>query len=83
MRAAARAARGTGSAVVHAAYNIHECSTSSVTPDDVHRLLQHVGLMSDKLNIGHGNLTADIAASYSGGTISIMGSHRCSISHCP
>ena len=48
-------------------------------------LLQHVGLMSDKLNIGHGNLTADnVLASYSGGhDLEIMGSHRCSISHCP
>jgi cytosine/adenosine deaminase-related metal-dependent hydrolase len=41
--------------------------------------------MSERLNVGHGNLTADnVLASYSGAhDLEIMGSHRCSISHCP
>jgi 5-methylthioadenosine/S-adenosylhomocysteine deaminase len=87
MRAAAQAARERDLPVaIHAAYNIHELfdiirehQMTSV------ELLQQVGLMSDKLNIGHGNLTADnVLASYSGGhDLEIMGSHRCSISHCP
>jgi hypothetical protein len=48
-------------------------------------LLEHVGLMSDTLNIGHGNFTADNPlASYSGSDdLQIMGRHQCSISHCP
>src|SRR3984893_5235428 len=87
MRAAAQAARERDLPVaIHAAYNIHELfdiirehQMTSV------ELLQQVGLMSDKLNIGHGNLTADnVLASYSGGhDLEIMGSHRCSVSHCP
>jgi 5-methylthioadenosine/S-adenosylhomocysteine deaminase len=87
MRAAAQAARERDLPVaIHAAYNIHEVfdiiREHQMTSIE---LLQHVGLMSDKLNIGHGNLTADnVLASYSGGhDLEIMGSHRCSISHCP
>ena len=87
MRAAAQAARERDLPVaIHAAYNIHEVfdiiREHQMTSIE---LLQHVGLMSEKLNIGHGNLTADnVLASYSGGhDLEIMGSHRCSISHCP
>jgi 5-methylthioadenosine/S-adenosylhomocysteine deaminase len=87
MRAAAQAARERDLPVaIHAAYNIHEVfdiiREHQMTSIE---LLQQVGLMSDKLNIGHGNLTADnVLASYSGGhDLEIMGSHRCSISHCP
>ena len=87
MRKAARVARERDlPAAIHAAYNIHELfdiiREHQMTSIE---LLQQVGLMSDKLNIGHGNLTADnVLASYSGGhDLEIMGSHRCSISHCP
>jgi len=87
MRAAAAAARERDLPVaIHAAYNIHEVfdiiREHQMTSIE---LLQHVGLMSETLNIGHGNLTADnVLASYSGGRdLEIMGSHRCSISHCP
>src|SRR5436190_5449045 len=87
MRAAAKAARERNLPVaIHAAYNIHEVfdiiREHQMTSIE---LLQDVGLMSDKLNVGHGNLTADnVLASYSGGhDLEIMGSHRCSISHCP
>jgi len=87
MRAAAKAARERNLPVaIHAAYNIHEVfdiiREHQMTSIE---LLQDVGLMSDKLNIGHGNLTADnVLASYSSAhDLEIMGSHRCSISHCP
>jgi cytosine/adenosine deaminase-related metal-dependent hydrolase len=87
MRAAAQAAREHDLPVaIHAAYNIHELfdiiREHQMTSIE---LLRHVGLMSDRLNIGHGNLTADnVLASYSGAhDLEIMGSHRCSISHCP
>jgi cytosine/adenosine deaminase-related metal-dependent hydrolase len=48
-------------------------------------LLRDVGLMSDKLNIGHGNFTCDNPLmNYSGShDLEIMGTHRCSVSHCP
>ena len=48
-------------------------------------LLEHVGLMSDTLNIGHGNFIAENPLmNYSGGhDLKIMGAHHCSISHCP
>jgi len=71
---------------IHAAYNIHEVfdiirehQMTSV------ELLREVGLMSEKLNIGHGNFTcANPLMNYSGGhDLEIMGAHRCSISHCP
>ena len=70
MRSAAQAARERDLPVaIHAAYNIHEVfdiiREHQMTSIE---LLQHVGLMSEKLNIGHGNLTADnVLASYSGG----------------
>jgi cytosine/adenosine deaminase-related metal-dependent hydrolase len=87
MRAAAQAARERNLPVaIHAAYNIHEVfdiiREHQMTSIE---LLQHVGLMSERLNIGHGNLTAEnVLASYSGAhDLEIMGSHRCSISHCP
>ena len=87
MRAAARAARERNLPVaIHAAYNIHEVfdviREHQMTSIE---LLQEVGLMSDKLNIGHGNLTANNPLlSYSGARdLAIMGSHRCTISHCP
>ena len=71
---------------IHAAYNIHEVfdiirehQMTSV------ELLEHLGLMSSTLNIGHGNFTADNPlANYSGAhDLEIMGNHHCSISHCP
>jgi 5-methylthioadenosine/S-adenosylhomocysteine deaminase len=71
---------------IHAAYNIHEVldivreyQMTSV------ELLCNVGLMSDRLNIGHGNFTCDNPLmNYSGShDLEMMGSHRCSISHCP
>src|SRR5262249_45791519 len=71
---------------IHAAYNIHEVfdivrehQMTSV------ELLRDVGLMSDRLNIGHGNFTCDNPLmNYSGShDLEIMGSHRCSVSHCP
>jgi 5-methylthioadenosine/S-adenosylhomocysteine deaminase len=71
---------------IHAAYNIHEVldivrehQMTSV------ELLCNLGLMSDRLNIGHGNFTCDNPLmNYSGShDLEIMGSHRCSISHCP
>lgn len=87
MRAAASEARARDLPVaIHAAYNIHEVfdiiREHQMTSIE---LLEHVGLMSDRLNIGHGNFTADNPlASYSGAhDLEIMGRHRCSISHCP
>lgn len=87
MRAAGVAAKERNLPVaIHAAYNIHEVfdiiREHQMTSIE---LLEHVGLMSETLNIGHGNLTADNPlASYSGShDLEIMGRHRCSISHCP
>jgi 5-methylthioadenosine/S-adenosylhomocysteine deaminase len=87
LRKAAKAARECDLPVaIHAAYNIHEVldivrehQMTSV------ELLSNVGLMSDTLNIGHGNFTCDNPlVNYSGSRdLEIMGSHRCSISHCP
>jgi cytosine/adenosine deaminase-related metal-dependent hydrolase len=87
MRKAAKAAQERNLPVaIHAAYNIHEVfdiirehQMTSV------ELLREVGLMSDKLNIGHGNFTCDNPLmNYAGSRdLEIMGSHRCSISHCP
>src|ERR1700682_1107132 len=53
-----------------------------MTPVELRR---EIGLMSHKLNIGHGNSTCDNPLmNYSGShDLEIMGSHRCSISHCP
>jgi cytosine/adenosine deaminase-related metal-dependent hydrolase len=87
MRKAAQAARDRDLPVaIHAAYNIHEVfdiiREHQMTSIE---LLREVGLMSDKLNIGHGNFTCDNPLmNYSGSRdLEIMGSHRCSISHCP
>ncbi len=87
LRAAAREAKERKLPVaIHAAYNIlevfdiiREHQMTSV------ELLEHVGLMSSTLNIGHGNFTADNPLiNYSGGRdLDIMGHHHCSISHCP
>ena len=87
MRKAAVAAKERDLPVaIHAAYNIHEVfdiirehQMTSV------ELLRDVGLMSAKLNIGHGNFTADNPLlNYSDShDLAIMGTHRCSISHCP
>src|SRR5229473_8660062 len=87
MRKAAKAAQARDLPVaIHAAYNIHEVfdiirehQMTSV------ELLREVGLMSDKLNVGHGNFTCDNPLmNYSGShDLEIMGSHHCSISHCP
>lgn len=87
MRAAAKAASERKLPVaIHAAYNIHEVfdiiREHQMTSIE---LLEAVGLMSDTLNIGHGNFTADNPLmNYSGAhDLEIMGRHRCSISHCP
>jgi len=87
MRKAAQAARECDLPVaIHAAYNIHEVfeivREHQMTPVE---LLRDVGLMSDRLNIGHGNFTCDNPLmNYSGShDLEIMGAHRCSISHCP
>src|SRR6202030_2068508 len=87
MRMAPKVARERAlPAAIHAAYNVHEVfdiirehQMTSV------ELLREVGLMSDKLNIGHGNFTCDNPLmNYSGShDLEIMGSHHCSISHCP
>jgi 5-methylthioadenosine/S-adenosylhomocysteine deaminase len=85
MRKAAKTAQERDLPVaIHAAYNIQfdvirEHQMTSV------ELLREVGLMSDRLNIGHGNFTCDNPLmNYSGSNdLAIMGSHRCSISHCP
>jgi cytosine/adenosine deaminase-related metal-dependent hydrolase len=87
MRRAADAARERGLPVaIHAAYNIlevfdiiREHQMTSI------ELLEHVGLMSSTLNVGHGNFTTDNPLiNYSGSRdLEIMGQHRCSISHCP
>src|ERR1700733_10015790 len=87
MRKAALAAQERDLPVaIHAAYNIHEVfdiirehQMTSV------ELLREIGLMSDKLNIGHGNFTCDNPlTNYSGShDLEIMGAHRCSVSHCP
>ena len=87
MRKAAKVAQERDlPAAIHAAYNIHEVfdiirehQMTSV------ELLRDVGLMSDTLNIGHGNFTCDNPLmNYSGShDLEIMGSHHCSISHCP
>jgi 5-methylthioadenosine/S-adenosylhomocysteine deaminase len=87
LRKTAKAARECDLPVaIHAAYNIHEVldivrehQMTSV------ELLSNVGLMSETLNIGHGNFTCDNPlVNYSGShDLEIMGSHRCSISHCP
>jgi 5-methylthioadenosine/S-adenosylhomocysteine deaminase len=71
---------------IHAAYNIleffdviREHQMTSI------ELLEQLGLMSDTLNIGHGNFVAENPLmNYSGGRdLEIMGAHRCTISHCP
>jgi 5-methylthioadenosine/S-adenosylhomocysteine deaminase len=87
MRAAAEAAAERNMPVaIHAAYNIHEVfdiiREHQMTSIE---LLEAVGLMSDTLNVGHGNFTADNPlVNYSGShDLEIMGRHRCSISHCP
>jgi len=87
MKAAAREAKARKLPVaIHAAYNIHEffdiIREHQMTSIE---LLEHVGLMSDTLNVGHGNFTAENPLmNYSGGRdLEIMGAHRCSISHCP
>jgi cytosine/adenosine deaminase-related metal-dependent hydrolase len=87
MRAAAEAARERKLPVaIHAAYNIHEVfdiiREHQMTSIE---LLEAVGLMSDTLNIGHGNFTtANPLMNYSGSRdLEIMGQHRCTISHCP
>src|ERR1700680_826706 len=87
MRMAAKAAKELDLPVaIHAAYNIHEVfdiirehQMTSV------ELLREIGLMSDKLNIGHGNFTCDNPLmNYSDSRdLEIMGTHRCSVSHCP
>jgi 5-methylthioadenosine/S-adenosylhomocysteine deaminase len=87
MRKAAKEAASRNLPVaIHAAYNIHEVfdiirehQMTSV------ELLREVGLISEKLNIGHGNFTCDNPLiNYSGShDLTILGQNRCSISHCP
>jgi 5-methylthioadenosine/S-adenosylhomocysteine deaminase len=86
LRATAREAAARRLPVaIHAAYNIHEFydivrehQKTSI------ELLESVGLLSDRTNIGHGNFVAENPLmNYSGGRdLEIMGNHRCSISHC-
>ena len=70
---------------IHAAYNIHEFydiirehQKTSI------ELLEVIGLLTDRTNIGHGNFVAENPSlNYSGGRdLDIMGKHHCSISHC-
>jgi 5-methylthioadenosine/S-adenosylhomocysteine deaminase len=87
LRATAREARARDLPVaIHAAYSIleffdviREHQMTSI------ELLEHVGLMSSRLNIGHGNFVAENPLmNYSGGRdLELMGAHRCAISHCP
>jgi cytosine/adenosine deaminase-related metal-dependent hydrolase len=86
LRAAAREATARKLPVaIHAAYNIHEFydiirehQKTSI------ELLESIGLLSDRTNIGHGNFVAENPLmNYSGGRdLEIMGQHGCSISHC-
>src|SRR5262249_4310659 len=71
---------------IHAAYNVHEFydivrehQKTSI------ELLERVGLLSDRTNIGHGNFVAENPLmNYSGGRdLEILARRRCSISHCP
>lgn len=70
----------------HAAYSILEfhdiVREHQMTPIE---LLDKVGMLRTTLNIGHGNLIADNSnLNYSGARdLELMGSHKCSISHCP
>lgn len=70
----------------HAAYSILEfhdiVREHQMTPIE---LLDKVGMLRSTLNIGHGNLIADNPnLNYSGARdLELMGSHQCSISHCP
>jgi 5-methylthioadenosine/S-adenosylhomocysteine deaminase len=87
LRAAGREARARKLPVaIHAAYNVleffdivREHQMTSI------ELLADTGLLSDTLNIGHGNFVADNPLMhYAGGRdLDLMGAHRCSISHCP
>ena len=87
LRAGAREASARNLPVaIHAAYNIHEFfdiirehQKTSI------ELLEEVGLMSNMLNIGHGNFVAENPLmNYSGGRdLEIMGAHGCAVSHCP
>ena len=86
LRAAAREASARNLPVaIHAAYNIHEFydiirehQKTSI------ELLEVIGLLTDRTNIGHGNFVAENPSlNYSGGRdLDIMGKHHCSISHC-
>jgi 5-methylthioadenosine/S-adenosylhomocysteine deaminase len=70
----------------HAAYSVLEfhdvVREHQMTPIE---LLDSIGMLRPTLNIGHGNFIADNAnLNYSGARdLELMGSHRCSISHCP
>jgi 5-methylthioadenosine/S-adenosylhomocysteine deaminase len=70
----------------HAAYSVLEfhdiVREHMMTPIE---LLNEIGMLRTTLNIGHGNLVADNAnLNYSGARdLDLMGSHHCSISHCP
>ncbi len=70
----------------HAAYSVLEfhdiVREHQMTPIE---LLDKVGMLRTTLNIGHGNFIADNPnLNYSGARdLELMGSHQCSISHCP
>lgn len=70
----------------HAAYSVLEfhdvVREHQMTPIE---LLDRIGMLRPTLNIGHGNFIADNAnLNYSGACdLDLMGSHYCSISHCP
>jgi 5-methylthioadenosine/S-adenosylhomocysteine deaminase len=70
----------------HAAYSVLEFQDivreHQMTPIE---LLDKIGMLRTTLNIGHGNFIADNPnLNYSGARdLELMGSHCCSISHCP
>jgi cytosine/adenosine deaminase-related metal-dependent hydrolase len=70
----------------HAAYSVLEfhdiVREHQMTPIE---LLDSIGMLRTTLNIGHGNFIADNPnLNYSGARdLELMGSHQCSISHCP
>lgn len=70
----------------HAAYSVLEFQDivreHQMTPIE---LLDRIGMLRTTLNIGHGNFIADNPnLNYSGARdLELMGSHCCSISHCP
>jgi len=87
LRDTARAAREGGLPIAtHAAYSVLEfhdvVRERRMTPVEV---LDRVGLLGPRLNIGHGNFIAgNPNLNYAGGRdLALMGEHNVSVSHCP